>query len=129
MAEFTIKKITRKTAGFYEVLGPLFGSRKVAKEVGINLYDDEDKTWYVVSYGSLFAGCCSLRGRVVSDCYVDEKHRKQGVFRAMLISLLLDTTGRLRANCTEGSLPTFISQGFKQVSATKNFTLVELDRA
>lgn len=126
---FGVRKLARDEKGFYEAMGPLFGSREVAKEVGINMYDDADKTWFVCFSGPVVIGCASVRGRIVSDCYVVPASRGAGVFGAILDSLLSSTAGTLRANCTSASLRSFKARGFKPVRSTINFTYVELDRA
>ena len=131
MSELTVTKLNRSGAGFYTVMGPFFGSRQVAEEVGIHLYDDANKTWFVCVDvpAKLLLGCASVRGRLVSDCYVIPGRRNSGIFSALLDALLADTQGPLRANCTHASLKAFKSRGFKPVRKSKNFTYVELHRA
>lgn len=121
--------MTRDTPGFYEGMGPLFGSRAVAKEVGINMYDDEDKRWFVAFEGRSFVGCASVRGAVVSDCYVTPEKRRQGAFTEILAHIMEHTPGNLRAACTPASLKAFKAAGFRAVRNTKNFTFVEARRA
>ena len=36
-------KITNKDPGFYDLLGPIFGSRKVHRETGDRFFDDDKK--------------------------------------------------------------------------------------
>lgn len=40
-------KITNKDPGFYDLLGPIFGSRKVYRETGDRFFDDDKKEWYL----------------------------------------------------------------------------------
>lgn len=131
MCEPLVTKTNRSAAGFYTVMGPLFGSREIAKEVGINLYDDADKTWFVSVEVSarLLLGCASVRGGLISDCYVIPQRRKNGVFLELLDAVIADTSGPLRANCTPASLGAFESRGFKVARQSKNFTYVEFARA
>lgn len=122
-----ILSLSRENKDFYRLMGPYFGSRKVAKEVGIHIYDDEDKEWFAAyDYFGALIGFASLRGNVVSDCYVRESWRGDGVFSAILLRILLAGRGELKANCTQASLGTFLSFGFKVKSESKNFTRVEL---
>jgi hypothetical protein len=107
-------------------MGPYFGSRKVAAEVGIHIYDDEDKEWFAAYDGDLLVGFASLRGNVVSDCYVKSLWRGNGVFSAILSRILLAMPTGLKANCTPASLGTFLGLGFQVKSKSKNFTRVEL---
>jgi len=43
--DLIIEYIRRDSNSFYQLLGPVFGSRSIAKEVGIHAYDDADKQW------------------------------------------------------------------------------------
>lgn len=121
-----IRRLSRADSDFYNLLGPYFGSRSVAREIGINVYDDESKRWFTAFMGNDLVGFASLRGRTVSDCYVVSSHRRGGVFRAMLSSVLLENRVGLTATCTDASLGSFLSLGFKIKIRTKNFTKVEL---
>ena len=40
-----IKKMTNSTPGFYELMGPIFGSRDIEKITGDRFFDDDDKIW------------------------------------------------------------------------------------
>lgn len=124
-----INQVTREVERFYETMGPLFGSRTIAKEVGINLYDDPDKQWFVCAKAGKVVACASLRGNVVSDCYVVPEMRKKGIFTAILAEIVRHSEGSLRAACTPLSVPIFKERGFKVTRKTKNFTFMELPRA
>lgn len=41
------KILTNKDSGFYEILGPIFGSREVQRETRDRFYDDAGKEWYI----------------------------------------------------------------------------------
>lgn len=124
-----MEEISRLRPDFYSLMGYFFGSRKVAKEVGINIYDDADKRWFAALEGGQVIGFASLRGRLVSDCYVVPNKRKAGVFHGILTMLQIATTGTLKANCTQASCKAFANAGFVAKRQTKNFTYMELDRA
>ena len=121
-----ILSLSRENKDFYRLMGPYFGSRSVASEVGIHIYDDEDKEWFSAYHGGLLIGFASLRGNVVSDCYVREFWRGCGVFSKLLARIMLAKPFDLKANCTPASLGTFLALGFQVKSKTKNFTRVEL---
>lgn len=123
-----IRRMTRDDPGFYECMGPLFGSRQIAKEVGIPMFDDADKKWFLALDDELL-GCASVRGSLISDCYVFDRFRGRGVFTKILATLLDRTTGSMTANCTKLSRGVFFVYGFRPVSFTKNFTRMRLDRA
>jgi len=121
-----ILSLSRENKDFYRIMGPYFGSRSIAKEVGINIYDDESKEWFIASNGVAVLGIASLRGSVVSDCYVKTGCRKRGIFSALLARIILAKPHGLKANCTDASLGVFLAHGFSIVSRTKNFTRVDL---
>lgn len=120
-----ILPLSRDNPAFYRTMGPLFGSRQVAKEVGIHLYDDADKEWFVANLNGNMAGVASLRGNVISDCYVKPDYRNLGVMTALLDRILLEPQPLFRATCTASSLGVFVKAGFVEKSRTKNFTKVE----
>lgn len=121
-----ILSLSRENKDFYRLMGPFFGSRRAAKEIGIHIYDDEDKEWFAAYDGCVLIGFASLRCSVVSDCYVRPTWRRTGVFSALLARILLAKPADLKANCTPASLGTFLALGFQVKSKTKNFTRVEL---
>ncbi len=124
-----VEEINRLRHDFYGLMGCFFGSRQVAKEVGINIYDDTDKRWFVAFEGDQVIGFASIRGRIVSDCYVVPSKRNAGVFRKILKTLEISTIGQIAANCTPASRKAFSNAGFVEKRQTKNFTYMELDRA
>lgn len=110
--QLQIRAMSNDSKGFYQILGPLMGSRQVEREVGIRLYDDFDKEWYAAWFGGVFAGVASVRGRVVSDCYVKPAYRGKGALTAMLDSIIKDHPGLLKATCTSMSKGVFEKAGF-----------------
>jgi GNAT superfamily N-acetyltransferase len=125
-----LRRLEQNDPSFYPIMGPIFGSRLIAREVGINIYDDDDKQWFIAEEqaGMFMAGCISVRGGLVSDCYVYPRCRRQGALRALLTFATLEPRN-YRANCTAMSLGAFLEQGFKPVRVTKNFTYVEKKNA
>lgn len=110
-------------------MGPIFGSRTVAREVGIHCYDDDDKEWVMAFDDGKLVAWLSIRGRLVSDCYVIPSRRIVGIFTKLLRHTLIIHGGGLWANCTAASVPAFKSAGFVEVSKTKNFTKMEQSHA
>lgn len=124
-----IKTMDRTNNSFYRLIGPIFGSRQVAKEVGINVYDDDDKEWIVALKDGRLIGLLSIKGRLVSDCYVIPSERNNGVFDDLLKYALSIYGGNLRANCTKASVRAFEKAGFKPTKKTKNFQMMEQNHA
>jgi hypothetical protein len=122
---YKVSKISRSDINFYNTLGPVFGSRRIAKEVGINCYDDPDKQFYIATKNGLLAGLCSVNGNVISDCYVYPQHREKGVM-TLLLKEVIKKPGKYRATCTHESKSCFAKLGFKVKKELKNFTMMEL---
>lgn len=119
-----IERLHKNDQEFYRLMGPFFGSRALASEVGIHPYDDADKIWITALLYLDIVGIMSLRGKTISDCYVLPDHRGAGIFTRMLAYCLANHGGSI-ATCTDASLPAFLSAGFEIVSKTKNFTRVK----
>ena len=51
-----IERLSRGNKRFYALFGPVFGSRAIAKEVGISAYDDENKVWLAAFVGDVMVG-------------------------------------------------------------------------
>lgn len=124
-----IHRLHRGSRHFYQLLGPVFGSREIAKAVGISAYDDADKIWITAIVDSVLVGWLSVRGQVVSDCYVKKEHRSRGIMSRLLAEATGEFGPPLRATCTSGSVGVFARQGFKQVRKTTNYTVMEFDHA
>ena len=123
-----VQEINRSKPDFYVLMGPFFGSRKVASEIGINIYDDQNKRWFV-AFDDGVVGFASVRGTLVSDCYVLPEKRNQGIFRCILSAMQIFVPGHLKANCTNASKKAFFNAGFVEIRKTKNFTFMEFDYA
>lgn len=119
-----VKHLSRNAHDFYRIMGPVFGSRAISKEIGIHVYDDPDKQWAIAIHDGCVVGFASVRGSVITDCYVMPKFRLKGIFSKILAFILKNSIGST-ANCTDASLPAFLKVGFEIVSKTKNFTKVK----
>jgi GNAT superfamily N-acetyltransferase len=119
----TVRQLPRND-DFWRILGPYIGSRQVAKEVGINLYADADKVFWLAEQHGQEVGFASVRGGLISDCYVLPAFRRRGVFTSLLIAMTMQPRD-YRATCTRMSRGAFEKQGFKVVKETKNFTHME----
>ena len=124
-----IERLRRGSNRFSLLLGPVFGSRQIAEEVGVNAYDDADKEWLAAFDGKSMVGWLSVRGRVVSDCYVIPGSRSRGVLGKLLTEAVASFGLPLRATCTAASVSVFSKAGFKAIRKTKNFTVMELRHA
>lgn len=118
-----VSTLRRGDIRYYSNLGPIFGSRQIAKEIGIHVYDDEDKVFYQAKTW-LLQGILSVRGGLISDCYVFPEFRRQGVLTTLLRAATLEQRD-YRATCTPMSLGVFLKEGFQIKKVMTNFTKVE----
>lgn len=125
---FLISKINKSDANFYTLLGPVFGSRDIAKEVGIHCYADTGKQFYVAMVDRQLVGLLSKHKNVISDCYVYPSYRRLGILSELLHQALQDG-GSCKATCTKASRGIFERHGFVAKQKTKNFTIMELKNA
>lgn len=121
-----IRQVPRSSKEFYLLFGPVFGSRRIARDVGIHAYDDDGKSWIAAFAGKQMVGWCSVRGNSISDCYVLPEHRGGGVFAKLLDHVVSAFPLPLRATCTNASVGVFRKAGFRPVRKTINYTVMEL---
>lgn len=124
-----IRSVDRESSDFYRLFGPVFGSRQIAREVGIHAYDDADKHWVVAFSGEAMVGWLSIRRNVVSDCYVLKGYRKRGILSKLLAFAISRFGSRLQATCTADSVNVFRKAGFCEVRKTVNFTVMRMGDA
>lgn len=124
-----IRSVDRASGDFYRLFGPVFGSRQIAKEVGIHAYDDADKHWVGAFSDDMMVGWLSVRQGIVSDCYVLKEYRRNGVLSRLLTFAISRFGNRLRATCTADSVNVFRKAGFVEVRKTVNFTVMRMSDA
>lgn len=124
-----IRSVDRASGDFYRLFGPVFGSRQIAKEVGIHAYDDADKHWVGAFADDAMVGWLSVRQGIVSDCYVLNEYRRNGVLSRLLTFAISRFGNRLRATCTADSVNVFRKAGFVEVRKTVNFTVMRMNDA
>lgn len=124
-----IRSVDRASGDFYRLFGPVFGSRQIAKEVGIHAYDDVDKHWVGAFFDDVMVGWLSVRRGIVSDCYVLKEYRRNGVLSRLLTFATSRFGNRLRATCTADSVNVFRKAGFVEVRKTVNFTVMRMNDA
>lgn len=124
-----IRSVERASGDFYRLFGPVFGSRQIAKEVGIHAYDDADKHWVGAFSDGVMVGWLSVRQGIVSDCYVLKEYRRNGVLSRLLTFAISRFGNRLRATCTADSVKVFRKAGFVEVRKTVNFTVMRMSDA
>lgn len=69
-----IRKMTNEDSGFYEIFGPVFGSREIQRKTGDRFYDDAGKEWYVKVDGhNNILAVVSISENDIKNVYGDEQ--------------------------------------------------------
>ena len=61
--------MTNCDPGFYILMGPVFGSRDIERQIKDRIYDDADKTWYLLTEKKRVLALVSLVGTKVKNLY------------------------------------------------------------
>jgi GNAT superfamily N-acetyltransferase len=132
VAAADVVRLPRDDPNFYLHLGPFFGSRAAAEEIGGPIWDEPDKRWLVALRDGRAIGICAwlplpTHTRLLSG-YVLPEHRRQGAYAALFRERLrLVGKVKLTATVTAASLGTFRGAGFRIVRQRGRFWLVERD--
>lgn len=112
----TLMKMTNKDAGFYGLLGSIFGSRKIEKEIQDRIYDDDEKIWYLLVEDSRVVALISLKKQVIKNMYAESPEN----LKRLLCELPAVTgivPGRYRDVCMD--------VGYQVMDHSKNFIKVQ----
>jgi len=84
---FTLIQRTREDPDFYCLMGRFFGSRSIAKALGMPIYDDEHRTWFLVLDAEHHpVACASLERKpgstvaALKSAWVEPACRGQGLY-------------------------------------------------
>jgi len=124
---YEVLSINRTSDHFYELMGPVFGSRDFEKQVGINCYDDPHKEFFVAVVNRRVIAVCSFNKGVISDCFTEPQYRRQGIL-TFLLCMALRGVNRAKATCTQASRGVFEQAGFTTVKNLKNYTMMEYSK-
>lgn len=124
--------LTNKDARFYKLIGPFLGRREVHRAVGSAVWDDDDKTWLVITNGRKVEGFLSYRSQhgmiAAESCYIARRNHDgsedQGVRAAMLQKLIEVTNpSPIQVMVPRAVADTYVALGFSELPAksTKNF--------
>lgn len=131
-APITVERRTRADADFYSLLGPFLSRREIVAELGAPVWDDDEKTWFVVHIKGAVAGfrAVTVKGRVATFCsaYVLPAHRRQGIYAALIADALDYARGvadSAKATVRADAAPALKAAGFKATGTRGQFTLME----
>ncbi len=75
-----VLKMNRASEDFYEVMGPVFGSRIIEQQTKDRFYDDPGKKWYVIPD----QGAASVKDGVIRNFWAANQEIAEKLIQAML---------------------------------------------
>ena len=130
--DFTLCQAERGDSDFYSVMGWFFGSRQIARELGMPVYDDDNRIWIVVAFSSNPIACSSIEIKgdraAIKSAWVKPEHRGKGISSRMLAERLkiAESTGMkvITATATEFSKNALIKHGFENIGMRGRYYLM-----
>jgi GNAT superfamily N-acetyltransferase len=135
-----IISLTNRDPRFYVLMGPYLAQRKIARELGGPIWDDEGAIWFVAlspptqgrTVGHQVLGFASAREKgqhvELDNAYVLPAYRGHGIYRALLEERLRiwapGTT--FRALTTQNSVDALLRRGFTIRRRRGQYTEVEM---
>lgn len=128
-------RTNRDEKRFYSLMGWFFGSRLVAKELGMRIWDDPNREWIVVLDDEKPIACASIEFMKTGDKaamksgWVHPDYRGQGIYDKMF-SMRMDIAKErgvqvLTATITEKSRNTHFRYGFRKVGNRGRYELMK----
>lgn len=108
--------LTRDSEGFYELMGPVFGSRAIERATHDRFYDDAGKRWYCMPG----AGAASVKAGSIRNFWAASPDAA-----AQLIEAMLGDCARLRGAVPRAYAEDFRRAGFGVSARSVNFMEVE----
>lgn len=124
---------TRNDADFYCLMGRFFGSRIIAKELGMPMYDDECRFWYIILNGTYPVACASIEikpqssNATLKSAWVEPQERGQGLYN-WLFSVRLhfaeyQQISTITSTTTNMSKCTHERYGFQKIGQRGKYTV------
>ncbi|CAM3889172.1 hypothetical protein COLU111180_12690 [Cohnella lubricantis] len=135
----TYFQINNEHPRFYELLGWFFGSREVARELGMPIYDDPNREWIVVVADKYPIACSSIeflkaKGKaLMKSGWVHPNWRGKRIYNNMFderIKIAHEAgVTKLGATVTDKSYNTHIRNGFREIGTKGRYKIMrkELD--
>lgn len=137
MARNTLKYVqtNRDDPQFYNLMGWFFGSRLVAKDLGMPIWDDENREWIVVTVGKKPIACSSIeffksgKKAAMKSGWVHPDWRGKGIYNRMFEERMQIAFDRrievLTATITEKSRNTHIRHGFRKIGSRGRYEIMK----
>jgi len=131
--DVAIIRLSREDPAFYAYLGPFFGSRAAARELGMPIYDDPGRIWLVALTVEGPVGCGSLEIKnhkaALKSGWVLPEHRKKGLYNALFeerLKLAAEAGATMvTATCTDASRNTHLRHGFAEIGRRGRYYLMQ----
>ncbi|MGG1673959.1 GNAT family N-acetyltransferase [Paenibacillus sp. NRS-1783] len=129
----------RDQEGFYSLMGPFFGNRAAAKELGMPIWNDPDRQWIVAidSAASRPIACASIeflktKGKaVLKSAWVEPAFRHNGVYARLCLERFRIAQEHgvhtLTATVTDKSLDTLLEHGFVRIGMRGKYMNLRLE--
>lgn len=134
MSEVTFMQTSRGQKDFYTLMGWFFGSRQVAKDLGMPIWDDPNREWVVAIANGKPIACASIEflkthGKaVMKSSWVHPDWRGQGIYNRLFEERLKIAQEYgvkvLTATVTEKSYNTHIRHGFKEIGRRGKYRIM-----
>lgn len=125
-------KLTNTDHRFYPLIGPFLSRRAIVAELGVPLWDEDGKCWYVLMENPAAVSPLDLLGFAAiqpephgvhfGSAYVVPGARGNGVYGQLLAARLADHAGeRITVTANEHTAPAYLAAGFVVDRQTKQF--------
>ena len=114
-----MKKIRNADGGFYEIMGPIFGSRKIQRVTGDRFYDDDSKEWYIDVNGDDINYAIGIKDGIIKNVYSECSEK--------LVEALIE----LHPTAISGVVPAIYEESYKKAGyktigcGCKNYIKIE----
>lgn len=132
MGDILIEAMSNAHHKFYNTIGPFLSRREIVKELGCNVWDDDDKVWYVATKDGEVCGFVAAKrqGNNILFCsdYVRPKYRGQGIYSVLFATRLYDYKNEsVIATVTSKALDIYLANGFIETGKRGKYYMVKRD--
>lgn len=132
MTGYTLRQLTREDRDFYGILGWFFGSRLVARDLGMPVFDDDNRVWVVAMHEGRPVACSSIEIKgsraAIKSAWVRPEHRSNGIYSRMLLERLKiaekASVKVITATATEASRKALVKCGFENAGMRGKYYLM-----
>ena len=116
-------RLNQKSPNFYELLGPVFGSRTIEQETNDRFYDDAEKEWFLLLDQDAYLGIASVSGKIIKNFWAVNADAAEALLRE-----ILSEGWRLKGIVPRTHERVFARLGFRTGAYRKNFIEVHYEK-